>query len=413
MKVKIVTLWFVGIIFLNCSPSKQVVAKEKKTATISLNPWQEGYLDIHHINTGSGNATFFILPDGTTMVFDAGNLDKHKFEKKYSPLKATSPQPNDSFSAAQWIALYIKKMMPKDKNPVIDYALLSHFHEDHYGSMVALGKQILIHKMIDRNYPDYNFPLDLKQYSAKDSIFQNYLSFIATSKIPTESLIVGSNSQINLKNSTQKYPDFKIQNVKCNATIWTGKEEETFEYFKGEEMTTFYKGKYNENPLSLALKISYGNFDYFTGGDNTGLQGFGLPYWFDVETPIAKAVGKVEVTTLNHHGNRDASNEFFVKTLDPKVVIQQSWCSDHPGQEVYQRLIYKDENEEGRDIFATNMHDETLVTYGPWFRDNYKSMHGHIVLRVYPKGEKYEVFILNDASSDLSVKEKFGPYYSK
>lgn len=32
----------------------------------SLAPWSPGTLDIHHINTGQGNATFFVLPDGTT-----------------------------------------------------------------------------------------------------------------------------------------------------------------------------------------------------------------------------------------------------------------------------------------------------------------------------------------------------------
>ena len=94
------------------------------------------------------------------------------------------------------------------------------------------------------------------------------------------------------------------------------------------------------------------------------------------------------------------------------MVIQQSWCSDHPGQEVYQRLIYKDNNTEERDIFATNMHDETLVTYGPWFRDNYKSLHGHIVVRVYPEGKQYEVYILNDETPELFVNKKFGPYNS-
>ena len=28
----------------------------------SFPAWQEGYLDIHHINTGRGNATFYIIP---------------------------------------------------------------------------------------------------------------------------------------------------------------------------------------------------------------------------------------------------------------------------------------------------------------------------------------------------------------
>jgi hypothetical protein len=48
-----------------------------------LESWQDGRLDIHQINTGRGNATFFILPDGTTLLIDAGELkltdpQKHK-----------------------------------------------------------------------------------------------------------------------------------------------------------------------------------------------------------------------------------------------------------------------------------------------------------------------------------------------
>ena len=393
----------------NCNQNKKV-KNENRLIKNGFQQWEKGYLDIHHINTGGGDATFFILPDGTTMLFDAGSLDKEAFENKYSPLKSTSQKPNDSLSVAEWISVYIKNTIPKSKELKIDYALISHFHEDHFGSFVELGKIIPFRKIIDRNYPKYNYPLNLKNYLAKDFIFQEYIAFIEKNEV--EALKVGSNTQIQL-NKPEEYPSFKVRNVKSNATIWTGKEKDTFEYFTDEEMISFYKGKYNENPLSLALKISYGNFDYFTGGDNTGLQGFGLPYWFDVETPIAKAVGEIEVTTLNHHGNRDATNAFFVKTLNPKVVVQQSWCTDHPGQEVYQRLIYKDKNAEGRDIFATNMHDETLVTYGPWFKDNYKSMQGHIVVRVHPKGKKYEVLILDDNISELIIKEKFGPYYSK
>ncbi|MFH6601872.1 ComEC/Rec2 family competence protein [Maribacter algicola] len=377
----------------------------------NISPWQEGYLDIHHINTGSGDATFFVFPDGTTMLFDAGNLDKEKFEKKYAPLKATTPIPNDSQTTAQWIARYIEKVMPIEWKDSIDYALISHFHEDHYGSIIDLGNEIPYGKIIDRNSPDLNFPLDLSSHLKEDELFQNYRSFIAKEDIPTEALMVGSDKQIHLLNDQNRYPTFRVRNVKSNATIWTGTEDETFEYFTAEEMTDFYKGSYNENPLSLALKISYGDFDYFTGGDNTGLQGFGLPEWFDVETPMAKVVGPVEVTTLNHHGNRDATNEFFVKTLDPKVVVQQSWCSDHPGQEVYQRLIYQNNTTGERDIFSTNMHSETLVTYGPWFRENYKSLQGHIVIRVAPNGNIYKVFVLDESSMD--VKQEYGPYQSR
>lgn len=400
---------------LGCKPKPENInIDQQKTESAEplqkLPKWQEGYLDIHHINTGSGNSTFFVLPDGTTMLLDAGSMDKEKFEEKYDPLKATSPVPDDSKPPWKWISDYIKNVTPKKHQDNIDYAMISHFHSDHYGSLMDLGKDIPFGKIIDRNSPYLNFPFDLTTYLKNDSIFQEYLSFLETTKMPAEALEVGSKSQIQLLNHRNKYGNFSIRNIKSNGTIWTGMDSITMEYFSANDMTAFYKGGYNENPLSMALKMSYGDFDYFTGGDNTGLQGFGLPKWFDVETPMAKVVGQVEVTTLNHHGNRDATNEFFVETLNPKVVVQQLWCSDHPGQEVYQRLIHQNQKTNIRDIFSTNMHLETLVTYGPWFKDNYKSLQGHIVVRVAHNGATFMVYVLDEAT--LNIKKYYGPYLS-
>lgn len=38
----------------------------------ALSAWKEGYMDIHHINTGCGECAYIIFPDGTTMLVDAG-----------------------------------------------------------------------------------------------------------------------------------------------------------------------------------------------------------------------------------------------------------------------------------------------------------------------------------------------------
>jgi len=166
------------------------------------------------------------------------------------------------------------------------------------------------------------------------------------------------------------------------------------------------QGKFNENPLSLAIKISFGRFDYFTGGDNTGLQGFGMPYWFDVETPMAKSVGKVEVTTLCHHGCRDAVNDNFLTLLKPQVIVQESWSSNHPGEEVLHRMIYrKIEN-----IFATQIQNSTKETLGFWLSNNYKSSLGHIILRVMPDGNNFYVLIAETIDEKVTIKKSFGPY---
>ena len=371
--------------------------------------WEPGFLDIHHINTGSGDSTFMIFPDGTTLLFDAGTLDKAGFETKYAPLRATAPVPNDSKSPSQWIAQYIEHHHPSlDGEPSLDYVLVSHFHSDHYGSIPELGRLVPMKKVIDRNFPHYDFPLDLKSYLEKDSLFQSYLNFISNEVPQVESLVVGSTRQIVPK---KKWKGFSVLGLKSNELLWDSKKESSVKLFEKEEMLEFYKGKYNENPLSLAILVQYGDFEYFTGGDNTGLTGFGLPDWFDVETPIAQSIGNVEALTLNHHGNRDATNQYFVEKTDPQVAIQQLWCSDHPGQEVYQRLINLGDNASQRLIFSTNMHPETMVTYGPWFKKRYNSTKGHIVLRVYSSGSDYEVYILNEENN--TVKKYFGPFRSK
>lgn len=395
--------------------------------------WKEGYLDIHHINTGRGNASFCIFPDGTSLLVDAGDIIDSLFIKN-SPLTVTRPYPDGSKSSGTRISEYIRQVFKKGQTPVIDYALISHFHGDHYGvitrqskisrngvyalsGITEVGDKISIRTLIDRNYPNYDFPIDLTwAYRSEPSSFMNLQRFIKYQKIKNgmvaESLKVGSAGQIVLKYSATSFPDFRVRGIKANGVIWTGKGDSVYRYFTADSVLDDKK-KFNENPLSLAIKISYGKFDYFTGGDNTGLQGYGLPKWFDVETPMAKAVGKVEVATLDHHGNRDATNETFLSLLQPKVVVEQTWCSDQPGQEVMHRLVSEHIYKGEKNIFATNIQDATKQTLGFWFTRGYKSMSGHVIIRVLPGGEKYYVMVAETNHDQIKIKRVFGPFLSE
>ena len=395
--------------------------------------WEEGYLDIHHINTGRGVATFMVMPDGTKMVIDLGDMDDSN-RVNSMPLTITEAYPNGSKNSGEWVIDYMNQVVPKMTNSVLDYVLLTHFHSDHFGlirsglkksekgkyylsGLTQLGEQFKIKNWIDRNYPDYNYPYNLKVVNGKQNkSLVNLLNFVQFQKeangMKAASLLVGTNDQIVLNYQPLKFPDFKIVGVKRNSTIWTGKGKDTFDHFTIDSILQT-DSRYSENPLSLALKISYGKFDYFTGGDNTGLQGYGLPNWVDVETPMAKAVGKVEVTTLNHHGNRDATNEFFLKTLQPKAVVEQTWCSDHPGQEVMHRLLSDHLYAGEKNVFATNIQEVTKQTLGFWFTRGYKSMFGHVIVRVLPGGDKFYVLIAETIDEKITIKKKFGPFISE
>jgi arginine repressor len=64
-----------------------------------------------------------------------------------------------------------------------------------------------------------------------------------------------------------------------------------------------------------------------------------------------------------------------------------------------------------RDIFSTNVMEETRVVVGENI-DKMKSQQGHIVIRVNPGGDSYNIFILDDSAENYLVKAVFGPYSS-
>ncbi len=396
--------------------------------TERLEPWQPGYLDIHHINTGRGDAAYFIFPDGTTMLFDVGDLDEERI-KNYAPLELVPAHPSAVSTPGEWISKYVRTFAP-NTDPTVDFAVISHFHSDHYGhisdasrqsttgpyklsGITEVSEQLGIRTIIDRAYPSYDYPIDLRL--RKDPTLQNYFNFADFRRIQDPNsmqvMAVGSTTQISMRYDPDAYPEFNVRNVKVNAEIWDRDSGTTNALFAPDDILDA-DGNFNENPLSLALTVNYGSFDYFTGGDMTGLQGFGLPTWFDVESPVGRSVGEVDVLALNHHGNRDATNADFLEQLRPKAIVQQSWVSDHPGGEVLHRMAYSQKQVGGNGIFATNIVDATKTAIGPWLTTSYASDHGHVVIRVFDKGSKYDIFVLDDESEDKGVLERFGPFES-
>ena len=388
-----------------------------------LPAWQPGFLDLHHIKTGRGDAAFYIFPDGTTMLLDAGEIAPDD-----SP-RTTSLQPDDSRPAHAWVTAYIRKFMPAVSVGKLDYALITHFHGDHFGSyypearlsktgkyfrsgITGVGDDLHIGTMIDRGYPDYRFPSAMRasrasgkgmgDVEARAKAIANYWQFVdyhvRHSGMRAQQLRAGHADQITLVHDAKKYPSFAVRNVKSGGTIWTGKGTETLEHFApGNDSLEI-----SENPLSNAIRIDYGVFRYYTGGDCPSVVDLGQPKWNDVGTRVAIAVGEVDVAVMDHHGNRDSHNEFNVRTLRPRVWVQQTWSASHPGHDVLRRVTSQYLYKGPRDLFATNMMEANKIVIGPSLENAYKSMDGHILVRVMPGGNEYYVIILNDNNMSIA-----------
>ena len=415
------TLLNLGADFINTDDPFRVKAFLDKLDTgKELPAWQEGFLDIHHISTGRGNATFMVFPDGTTMVVDMGDMSET--HSRTLSERNTPALPNASKTPAKWVANYIKQFGPgKEK---IDYALITHYHDDHFGEIDSLRKKhtegdylltgitelgsiLSIGKLMDRGF---EFPVNLKdtviqeKYHLKNDAYsmigtlQEYWKFIdfqkEKNKMVYETFKAGSDTQIQLKESSD-YPTFKVQNLFVNGGA-IDKNRNTIALFSEGE----YPG---ENDLCTGIRISYGKFDYYTGGDISGIDGLGQENPNSPETVYAPIIGPVDVATLNHHGNRNSQNPFYVSQIKPRVWIDQVWSSDHPGENVLRRITSTQLYPGPRDLYATSMLEANELVIGGRIRNSFQSLHGHVVVRVYPGGDKYSVYVLNDRTTERKV----------
>lgn len=391
-----------------------------------LPPPTPGGLDIHHINTGEGNAAFFVFPDGTTMLFDCGD---GRDIKRPPNFKAPS-RPNDTRSPADWVARYIGKFHPGGPKGALDYLVVSHFHSDHMGGVPSLTRQMEIRTVLDRGWPDYQtaapFTGELaEQYKAalKDQIQRHGAK--------AEQFKAGVADQIVLRKEPAKFSGFEVRNIAVNGEVWTGTGTEVRQRMPAGQIP-------NENCSSIAMRIRYGGFDYFSGGDLPGVPGGEVsrkmpllasrrpaPEWLDMESPIAWVTGPVDVLVLNHHGGQDTTNAFFLSVLQPRVHIAQVWDSIQVTAEVLRRIRSESIYPGPRDVFTTNglwdgkkehmiqfYGEETALRHAEDLQ-NLTANQGHIVIRVAPGGGSYTIFVLDDSEESYRIRSVHGKYESR
>lgn len=375
----------------------------------NLTPWHEGYLDIHQISTGRGNATFMILPDGTTMMVDMGDLgDTSHFRQEVMPAVPSSEK-----SPAQWVAEYVKHFCgPVRNGGKVDYMLITHYDSDHIGihgkgGVMELDSLLHIEKIVDRGY-DYPTPELAMQMNRRT--LPGYLRTMearASRGLGYEKFVVGSDTQFALRSRPRD--DFRIRNIYANGQLWTGEGFQTCDIVigEGEEYEENLKAM-NENRLSCTINISYGDFDYHSGGDIQGSSPNSTRPWRNVEKFVGEFIGETDVVLANHHAYSDAMYEPFVKAVSPQVCIIPVWDYYHPQPAPLNNMLrcgIDERHPAVRDsinyVFAAGMvgpNRERLAGDGALVLPD-----GHVVVRVYEGGDRFQVFVLDDRSLDYRV----------
>jgi beta-lactamase superfamily II metal-dependent hydrolase len=388
----------------------------------SLSPWSPGMLDIHHIDTGRGNSTFILAPDGTTILIDCGASN--------DSLEESAPyRPNNARLPGEWVARYALRRAAAANRNSLDYLIVTHIHPDHVGdipagtseipgaSFIATGvsqvdKLMPATKVIDRGYPHYEA---LKPPNAPFA--KNYLDWLSARQAAgraVEPLQVGSSNQIVLQSQSPRpssHPTFTIRSIAGNGRVWnhpgTGSRP-----IIPNRATPGANMQPDENSCSIALRLDYGAFSYFTGGDLACSSHDGRSPWLDVETPAVEACGRVEVAVADHHGYYDACGPAFTRSLDAQAYVIPAWHATHPGQAQLERLLGAWPGETIHDVFSTELLPANRLFNSRW-ANQLRSTQGHVVVRVEPGGSHYRIFAVDSTQEDGPISFASNLYHSR
>lgn len=366
--------------------------------------WRPGEMDIHFIHTGVGEQTFFIFPDGTTLLLDCGDTHHVKY------MCDVPPQPSAERCGGEWVSRYIQRLVPQRE---IDYLMVSHWHGDHIGDpslgcwRSADGRQICGISAVAEDfrfakYFDHQFPNPGRYALDPDpeafEFFQKWLAKARAGGMDAQPFVVGARGQIRLLKDAAAYPDFSVRNLCANAVVWDGGSGVVD---CGAAHARSGRSRIHENRLSSAIRIDYGAFSYYSGGDNE-LQLYGedgRP--FNWEERIGRVCGPVEVAKTNHHAGTYAMSPEFCAAVRPRVWLSSVWqphMVDHKSlRPMCSRELYPDERYVCFGYVADGVR-EVAAAYG----DDIAPC-GHVVVKVAPGGATYDVFTLTAEDESMRV----------
>ena len=394
-----------------CLAATTAIAKPNNKSLVGkqLPTWSEGHLDIHTISSGRGECLLIVMPDGTSMVIDAGELVYKSKPSKKSQYGMALPRPNNEVRPVKVYVDYIRNFMPvKD---TIDYYHLSHFHMDHMGQIlkryktfeeggyVMTGPTELYHHIPFREANDRAFP-DYDKHIAQATglkLLENYRKFldyhIAKSGLKATKFELGATNQFALRHKPAAYPNFAIENVCVNGEVWDKTQNKIINVYNGRTI--------RENASSCGFVIRYGKFDFLTAGD--------IGDYYDFEYEVAKAVGKIDAVKAHHHLSPHSMIEKSMKVLAPQVMSVTSFSNREiqPDQSKFGYIT-----KGGCKMYCTSVGEAMLKNY-PKIYKKCRSVSGHVVFRVEPNGEQFWVYVLDDFDSQYRIKMVDGPFKAK
>lgn len=296
----------------------------------------------------------------------------------------------------------------------VDYALISHFHKDHmgtgdYGLLGLMDKSepgFEIGTLLDTGHMGRDF-LSKRKQDNLTKFDKRVAVWLARGQLGARVQPEFGTGQIDLGG------DVRVEIITFAGQTHTGHQGVHADY--EADHPGHYKAKSaNENDLSIGLKISVRDFEFWTAGDLSGagghgrypLSGSGRAYT-NVEWPLTEYLraqnleSDVEIYRANHHGSKHSTSAPLLEALDPEFVLYSAGEAsyNHPAASVVKKV------EATARQFTTDMDDDAWPRPSDFGR--YRGqVAGEIHIMVSPDGRLYDIEGLERRSySDVDEAE--------
>ena len=219
----------------------------KETGSKQLLAATDGYFTAHYIDVGQGSAALLASPDDSFMLIDTGTTES---------------------------SAYLVKYLKDAGVDTLDYLIITHPHEDHYGGAESVIKNFPVENFLILSDFTDTYPYDRFIYMLENNSF-------------------GADTNIE---PVVRDDTFTFAND-CVFRI-ISPEEADFDDF---------------NESSLALKLIYGNTAFlFTGDSEKATENAMIANGYDL---------RADVFLAGHHGSATSNTLAFVQAVSPEYAV--------------------------------------------------------------------------------------------
>lgn len=261
----------------------------------------EDGLQVHFVDVGQGDAIVIEFPDGNTMLIDAGTT-----------------------SVSDELIAYINSnIFEAGEEPVFEYMVITHSHEDHVGGMDEILDEYQINNIYrPKIYASYNDTEVVLEGMAEEDT-QSYARVIE--RVLTE-------------------PNCNVILSATDMLISGGSGADAYSLTFLSPIESYYSDINEYSPIML---LEYKGKRIMLTGDATMENEENILEKYDLP--------KVDLLKLGHHGSNTSTSEELLNQIDityAVISVGEDNSYNHPSQETINRLLYSGVSQEN--IYATD-----------------------------------------------------------